>query len=257
MISDLFAGFQPNADDLLRRVSQHVDAAMLIEIAAADYGRDTKEHLAHLQQIRDKGSFEVPMRWHPQEVLELIRWSNPEDPSWKPGMPGARGHWMRAFACTALLRAAGELANKELRDGWNQTLIQLIGSLRSAGPELYGSAVALLAWLIPRTDQYEETEELGFLMVGLLWLALQLPAPVPDEVVVTLSERIAAEAQFQCAEGHGPNPGRWLLGTTFYDQQHADWERLGLSLLEMDLSERAPQAREWVTLIGGELSVRS
>jgi hypothetical protein len=254
MIPDLFASFQPDADELLRRVSQHVDAQMLDEIAAADHGYKAEEHLAHLLPIRDQGSFAVPMRWHPKEVLELVRWREPENP--KTPAPGERGHWMRAFACTALLRAAGEPANQGLREGSNQTLIQLIGSLRAVGPELYGPAAALLAWLILRMKQYDETEELGFFMIGLLWLAVHVPASIPDDIVVTLSERIAAEAQRRSAERRGPHPERWLLGTTFHDIKHAGWERLGLELVEMDLSDRAPPAREWISLIGGKLAGR-
>jgi hypothetical protein len=253
MTPNPFASFQPNADELLRRLAQHIDAQMLDEIAAADYGHDAKEHLAHLQQIHADGSFAVPMRWHPQEVLELIRWSEPEDPSWKPGAPGERGHWMRAFACASLLRAAGESENSELRNGWNQTLIQLMGSLRTVAQELYPAAAAFLAWLIPQVEQYDDTEELGFFAIGLLWLALNLPADIPDDVVVALSERITAEAKLAFEEGHGPHAEGWLLGTTFYNLQHGAWKRLGLELTQLDLRDRALATREWVSLIGSEL----
>ena len=104
MSAAFFEVFQPQADQLLRQVSRLIDDGMLEEIAAADYGYDVEKHLAHLQLIRDEGSFAVPMRWEPREILELIRWSEPEDPKWKPGAFGERGHWMRAFACTSLLR---------------------------------------------------------------------------------------------------------------------------------------------------------
>lgn len=255
MIDGLFASFRPNADELLRRVSHHVDNALLDVIATADYrGRDAEEHLAHLRQIRDQGLFAVPMRWCPREVLELIRWSQPEDPSWKPGLPGEPGHWMRAFACAALLKAAADAGNEELRGGWNQTLIQLIGSLRAVAPELYEPAAAFLAWLISQVEAVDGIEELGFLLVGLLWLALHLPIPLPEDVVVALCERITAEAQRAYEEDCGPKPERWLLGTTYYDGQHEDWERLGQMLTAMDLGSRSPAVREWVRLIGSELA---
>jgi hypothetical protein len=254
MTHDPFAAFEPNADELLRRVARHIDARMLDEIAAADYGRDVKEHLAHLQRIHAEGSFAVPMRWHPQEVLELIRWSEPEDPSWKPGAPGQRGHWMRAFACASLLRAAGESENGDLRVGWNQTLIQLIESLRAVAPELYQPAAAFLAWLIRRVEPYDDTEELGFFAVGLLWLALHLPEAVPDDVLASLSERIAAEAQLACEIGRVPHAEGWLLGTTFFNLQHEAWKRLGQQITELDLRDRARATREWVSLIGSELA---
>jgi len=254
MPPDPFAIFQPNSDELLRRLAQHIDTQMLDEIAAADYGHDAQKHLAHLQQIRAHGTFAVPMRWHPREVLELIRWSEPEDPSWKPGAPGQRGHWMRAFACASLLRAAGESENSELRNGWNQTLIQLIGSLRAVAPVLYPQAAAFLAWLIQRVEHYDDTEELGFFAVGLLWFALNLPAQIPDDVVVALSERVVAEVQLAFEKGRGPHGDGGLLGTTFYNLQHRAWKRLGLELTELDLCDRAPGTREWISLIGSELA---
>jgi hypothetical protein len=132
-------------------------------------------------------------------------------------------------------------------------LIQLIGSLRAVAPELYGSAVAFLAWLIPHTEHYDDIEELGFLMIGLLWLALHVPALISDDAVATLSVRIAAEAKHAFEEDRGPHSERWLLGTTFYNQQHADWEHLGQELLELDIHYRGLRAREWVNLIGSEL----
>src|ERR1700761_2888417 len=100
---DVFARFSPDPNALLRLVSKHVNESMLNEIAAADYGDKVAEHLAPLRQIRDGRSLRAPMRWEPREVLELIRWSEPDIPDWKPGSSGERGHWMRAFCCSALL----------------------------------------------------------------------------------------------------------------------------------------------------------
>src|SRR5436305_280319 len=104
----LLAVFPPSADRLLDVARQQVDDGMLREIAAADYGRDVDIHLAALRPIRDQGIVPAPLGWHPGEVLELIRWSDPEDPAHKPGATGRRGHQMRAFACAALLRTAME-----------------------------------------------------------------------------------------------------------------------------------------------------
>jgi len=252
-LPDLLAIFHPNADQLLRCVSACVDDAMLHEIAAADYGDAADRHFSHLLKLRSQGSCETPMDWHPREVLELIRWSEPDDPAWKPGSPGDRGHWMRAFACSALLKAAAEDSNEELRQGWNSTLIQLIDSLRAVGPELYETAASFLAWLILRVEANEDVAEQGFLMLGLLWLALHFKEPIPDRVVVELCEQISREAHQSVWD---PTPGaeRWLLGATFFNLRHKKWEQLGLDLTEMDLSGRSSLARDWVRLIGGELA---
>ena len=93
---------------MLSEISKHITDDMLAEIALADYGQDQEKHLAALRRLRDTGTFVKPMHWHPCEVLELMRNSQPDDPSWKPGGSGTRGHWARAFACAALLRAKQE-----------------------------------------------------------------------------------------------------------------------------------------------------
>ena len=162
-----------------------------------------------------------------------------------------RGHQLRAFACSALLRAAGEPENDDLRVGWNQTLIQLLDSLRAIGPELYGPAAAFLAWLIPRVQNEGDTEELGFFMIGLLWLALHMRAS--DEVIIGLSESAVAAAERQIQLNSGRWSDRWLLGTTTYDLRHASWENLGLSLTQMNVDHHSPLARDWIKLIGHEL----
>src|SRR5579859_3044454 len=148
----LFSGFHPDADGLLERVSRLVDEDMLREIAAADYGWKTEENLPHLKRIRGTGAGATPIGFELREVLELIRWSQPDDPNWRPGGYGLRGHRMRAFACTVLLRAAAASENEMLREGWNQTLIQLIDSLRLLELELDSAAAAFLAWLLSEVD---------------------------------------------------------------------------------------------------------
>jgi len=101
MIQSLLASLEPNAQDLLSDISKHIDDDMLAEIASADYGQDQEQHLAALRHLRDTGSFIEPMYWYPCEVLELVRHS-PE------GSIDIQGHWIRAFACAALLRANEE-----------------------------------------------------------------------------------------------------------------------------------------------------
>ena len=248
-----FNFFQPEPNELLERISHRVDDSMLEEIAAADYGREVKDNLSHLRRIRDQRSFAIPMRWDPREVLELIRWSQPEDPNWKPGAYGERGHWMRAFACASLLRAAGESENSDLRSGWNQTLIQLVDSLRFLGPHFDEPAAKFLAWLIQRYEAHEDGDELAFFAIGLLWFGLNLRSSAPDEIIISLCEWIAARER-RDARDYGESGGRWLLSTTCYDLRHAAWESLGGALETIDAGRLSPASREWVRLIGSALS---
>src|SRR5260221_13417688 len=95
----LVTAFPPSNRLLLDVSRQQIDDGMLAEIAAADYGIDADRHLASLRPIRDTGVVPQFIGWHPAEVLELIRWSDPENPEHKPGSTGRRGHQMRAFSC--------------------------------------------------------------------------------------------------------------------------------------------------------------
>jgi hypothetical protein len=61
-----------------------------------------------------------------REVLELIRWSERAERDLSPGGQGPRGHWMRLFACTVLVRLAPEY--QASFDSECDTLAQLISS---------------------------------------------------------------------------------------------------------------------------------
>jgi hypothetical protein len=254
MSAALLSVFDPRPDELLRQLSKHVDNSMLEEIAAADYGSGFQENLAHLRRIQTECAFAVPMRWEPREVLELIRWSEPDIPTWRPGSHGERGHWMRAFACAALLRACGDFDNSELRVSWNQHVIQLIDSLRILGTRFYSPACSLLAWLLLHFEAGEkDEEELGFLAVGLLWLALSEPdLRISDDVIVSLAEWIIDREQ--STPRAGPRSIGWLLETTLFDLRHAKWKRLGKMLEALGLRGRSRDAIERVKWIGSQLA---
>lgn len=111
MIAELLNRFDPEPDVLLRAISGHVSDEMLEWISTADYGSRADEHLTALVQVRDTGTFPEELHWCPMEVFELIRWSEPDDPNWKPGRTGEFGQWMRAFSCAAILRAELEPYN--------------------------------------------------------------------------------------------------------------------------------------------------
>lgn len=254
ILPDLTAIARPDLDRLLQLVSTHINDQMLAEIAEADYGQEHQEHLAQLEKIRSAGLSPVPMEWVPGEVLELIRWSEPDDPTHKPGGQGIRGHWMRAFACAALLRAAADVENRDLREGWNQTAIQLIDSLGAVGSVFYEPACALLVCLIARFDSDDETEELAFLGVGLLWLALHLRPTVPDGTIILLSNWIVAREQREKENFGEDRTDEWLLGSTFFNQCHPAWRRLGNRMQKLDKSRRTRGARKKIDFIANSLA---
>lgn len=226
------AAFPPAPDALLHLLRARVDDGMLREIARADYGMDEEEHLAALLPIRDRGEIPPAMGWEPKEVLELIRWSEPEDPEWKPGFPGTRGHLMRAFACAALLRAAAEPGQIGYHSGENSTVAQLLASALALGADVQEAAARFLAW---RTPRLEPEEERPFFAFGLLVLATLLrDGRMDDDTLAVAADWVIAEEAEECA-AMGPclpaNPDGWLLGLTWHNQKDTVWrhlaERLG------------------------------
>lgn len=228
----LAAAFPPSPDALLDLLRPRVDDGMLREIARADYGVDEDAHLAALRGIRDAGEVPAPMAWEPKEVLELIRWSQPEDPDWKPGATGRRGHLMRAFACAALLRAAAEPENDGYFDGENATLAQLVDSALVLGGDVREAAARFLTWRTPRMGVDEERPFFAFalLVLAVLLRGGRLPdAALADAAAWVVAEE-AEERTAPCAR-LPPNAGGWLLGLTLFDARDAVWRALAERLI--------------------------
>jgi hypothetical protein len=218
----------PAADALLELLRTQVDDDMLREISEADYGHAAELHLSALRAIHATGEIPAPLPWQPKEVLELIRWSEPEDPAWKPGATGERGHRMRAFACAALLRAAADPAEALYADGENQTLAQLVASVMTLGEAAQRAALRFMDW---RVDTVAAGGELPFFRLAQLILAVQVAEPDArvGRLAAQLTEDVAAERAevAPCLAND-----RWLLGLTFHQIRLGVWVRLTHQLLE-------------------------
>jgi hypothetical protein len=244
MIQSLLALLEPNIENLLSDMSKHISDDMLAKIASADYGQDQEQHLAPLRHLRDTGTFVEPMYWYPCEVLELVRHS-PE------GSIDIQGHWIRAFACAALLRAN--------EDPWNYScssatynLILLIKSIQVLPIDFTPQALRMLAYMMSRFDLEGPDEQVIYCGVGLLWLALHLEIPPPDENLIEPSAWIVRRE----AEIHKTRRGafdRWLLGIG-NDPPPSLWESLGEDLSQLELGNHQRELQDWVKLIGAELS---
>lgn len=231
-------------------LASEVDDSMLAEIAQADYGMDADEHLAHLKNIRDNQIFDVPLGWCPKEVLGLIRWSEPEDPSWKPGSTGLRGHLMRAFSCASLLYAASMPENFELFEGENQTIAQLLDSLRHINnPAHTKEAAKLIAYLLENCP--EKDEERPFEVLALLVLALR--ARASEKLIGDLAAWVIEEEQTIRNAPWAVLPdddAHWLLGLTFFDMRHNRWIEMGGELrdwAEKLTDERVKRMVMWIS----------
>lgn len=238
MLRVFLNSLQPDQDLLLSRVSKHITDDMLAEIAQADYGRDSEQHLAPLRLLRDRGVFAQPMHWYPCEVLELVRHSH--------------GQWIGAFANAALLRAMNEPWNYSGSGQPSYTLIKLLRSLEELPVDFAPEAVRLLSWMMLNSDLEGRDPQPIFFGVALLWLTLQARSRVSDQDLIEMADWIVrheAELHTNCNWAFD----RWLLGIAG-DPPPSEWEHLGAKMATLDISGRSDELRNWVKLIGDELA---
>jgi len=255
-IVDLLNSFEPDADVLLRNIATHIDDEMLRWISMADYGKRHEEHMVALRQVRDNGLFPDRHYWCPMEVLELVRWSEPEDAEWEPGRwgPGGEaGHWIRAFSCAGILRAEHEPYNYLYNDGsTNSTVIQLIWSLKSLPVNFSAEAVRDLSWLLLHSDPEGQHDQVRVYGVGLLWFALQVASPIADRTLIFLARWVARRADEVTWK---PSEGRSGLREMVLDcQRGSAWELLGCEFCNLDLRHRSSDLQTWVQMIGEQLA---
>jgi hypothetical protein len=182
-----FAAFAPDANALLRRISPHVDDATLECIAQLDpTGSHVDNHLRELRKIRDEGIIADPMQ--PLEVLESATYQEPDNP--RGSFPG---HWGRAFAAAALLRAYGDEGTASTCTGvYYPSLIQLLESLRRLDAGLERDGMASLAWLGLQQSTSDKDERL-FLGVAILALGARSQEPALEAPLIELAQWLIVE----------------------------------------------------------------
>ncbi len=237
-VQGLIDALRPNPDALFDVLRRSVDESMLAEVSTADYGDYAEDHLEALRAMLHEGKFvvSVPLRGVPREVLELVRWSEPDDPAEKPGSSGIRGHWMRCFACAALLRLGAEPESPGSFWGENQTAAQLASSCLALGPEAAEAGLRFLAWrfgTLPRVQPLNE-EDRPFFALALLLLSAHLFAPGDDpRRILELADLVEAEEGrlSACQEEEDRRSERWLLGLTRFTGCHHPWRTLARQVL--------------------------
>lgn len=198
--------FPPNpraAVDYFRRT---VDVGMLQEIAEADYAQGSEKHLQALRPIWSGANLTELDSWYPREVLELIRWSEPEDPEWKPGASGLRGHRMRAFSCAVLLAAPNSEHGQD-------TLIQLIDSAFSLGADAQEATAKFLTWKVETLDREQDRPFFAFALASLLQvLEPKLSSAKEQQLADWLQQEEAAEREYQAKYDKNWRTSPWLVG---------------------------------------------
>ena len=222
-----------DADDgeLLAQLAAQLDDSMLDEIAGADRGDGAAAHRAALLIIRDQLRIPAPLQWEPQEVLELTRWSDPDDPRWRDSDAAARrGHVIRAFCCTALIRAGADPENPYGFDNEPDTLAQLVASLGVLGAPQQLAGLRFLAWRLARLGV--EVEERPFYFLAILILALEVRRDLSPREIADLVAALVVEEEAVRSGGWAFPPARssdWLLGL-LHGQRKDVWRALGNKL---------------------------
>jgi hypothetical protein len=251
MIEQLLAPLHPNESALTPLFQANIDEGMLREIAAADYGWKADECYALLLPVLKTGlvaSDDCDL----QEVLELIRWSEPDDPKSSPGGQGTRGHWMRLFACAALVRFATKY--KATHGIECDTVAQLISSAIELGRPVARAAGGLLAWRFLAYPGHDEDP--AFLAFAVLLLAAhlergedrgpwlkQLAAWVEDEEARARN----ALSRWRSSLQHWHE---WLIGLTPFLQREVVWRSLAHQILARPESPHPRDAGEALQLLG-------
>lgn len=247
--------FKPNADDLLDLLLPLVDDSMLRELAEADYGDTPETHLAPLLQFRDSRVLPV-LDWHPAEVLELMRWSQPDEPDWKPGSPGKRGHLIRAFSCLVLLVSYELPANITAWLSLNETTIQLVDSLKALDNDFAPAGASFFAWCIEHLGPLdEEAAECAFFGLALLSLAVRHPA-WNDDAIICLCKWIDEQFALMLERNYWLTRGETSWFSYVYkNSMNADqWIKVGRDLHEWAEALSPSEKATWVALIGRSLA---
>lgn len=216
-IRERFPADQRSAVDHLRSL---IDEDMLQEIAEADYAQDVAEHLAALKPIWEGGELKELGHWSPKEVLQLIRWSEPEDPNWKPGSTGLRGHKIRAFSCAVLLATPNFEPDKD-------TLIQMVDSAFLLGSEAQEATAKFLVW---RIDALGREEDRPFFAFALAAVAQSIISPLSTSQEQDLSDWVAfeelSERTYLAGYDDSYQTSPWLFGLTYGNMLQGRWQAL-------------------------------
>lgn len=230
-----------------------LDDAMLAEIAAADYGFRADEYLIALRLIRDERRLPDRVAAVPLEVLELVRWSQPDDPSWEPGGHGRRGHLMRLFCCALLLALADDERIRRYVEE-EPTLRQLVDSAIALGADAVAAMLPLVCWRLP-TLAATERDRPFFAISTVLLAAAHCRADDDGPLLDQLCRWMIDEEARARAAADAPSLLRaaWLLGLTFSADGDDLWHDLAWRLLIEPAAPHPPAAAAALRDIGARL----
>lgn len=155
--------FPPSATELLKLARSHIDDEMLLQIARADHGSGADKAFAALRVIRDEGIVPRPVSYELSEVLCLSRWHDLH--AWNVSRDHTdplmtRGHFIRFFACAALLHAKADPSLEFPEDSIDSDFAMCLQSAGMLGDDFNKVFGSWLTWLmqsyhLPNINQFE------------------------------------------------------------------------------------------------------
>ena len=205
-------------DGLLRALIERLDDSMIHQIAEADYKQDVAEHEAAIREICRTAGVGFDLRWHPHEVLALVRWSTPEDRNWATGAPGVRNHIMRAFCCSILLLHPDYGAGDA-----RESIAPLIESAFEIGDKAPHQSLAFLNWCLHETAVDEENRLFELLAVLILYVSVS-DNPDPNTIQQLMYWIELEETSIRSAGLSWGN--RWFWDIAHMGQRDPIWLKL-------------------------------
>lgn len=229
----LLQKLNPDANSLMAALSKHVDDAMLIETAGADYGVEVDLHLEQLLKIRDKQAILAPMDWYPREVLNLTQWNEPAkgDKHSRISEAIVRPHVVRAFVCAVLTRANAEPLNCQGFDEEVSNIAGLLDSLPLLDTSIQAEALRFFAWRVQILPEFDS--ESPFWLIGLLVLLLRTRAPLTsaqlNELIAWIDQDVDTlrHHPWMMVEDDVERNDQWLTWLTYYKMRLSIWQALG------------------------------
>ena len=179
-LAQLLGVLQPSELALRDWVGPQLNASMMEEIAAADYGFGVGENRRALEELRTDRWLPSELSCYPEEVLALTRWSKVEG-QLSP-REARRIHLMRIFCCLVLVRATTMGASPV------NSVTPLVESAVELGPDALDAAGSFLAWcwLHQPGDWRDDPTSRPILTLALVLLSAQLPAGRDPELLPAL-----------------------------------------------------------------------
>lgn len=152
----------------LQRIRHNIADDMLREIAFASHDSNDAT-LPALIEIRNGAIPAQDSFFNVVDALEIASWFDPENTSWDQIGHGMRGHWMRLFACTTLIRDSVESHLSAYMASQSDTIFQFVAGARKLEPSELVESIHFLV------EQNVQTNDKPCLALGVLTLIADEP----------------------------------------------------------------------------------